>query len=406
MNPSVRRPSEGGLRSLAGCPHAQAPLLPRMPHEASPLQSRVNRSRGRKLVQVLAQFAAAGWLFAGTAHASGATAASERITEPDTERTWVTHRVVPNERLEDIAARYGVARAEIVRWNRALRENAWIYAGQSLRVHARRVPPPRQKIEYIVERGDTWHEIATKFNVREGDLHYWNRKVPRQFRAGTRLVVFTNPLDVVAAVGVVPSVALFRARPGGLSIGAPNRGRLQSGVRLPESELYTIRDPDISWGTSHAIEVVVNSIAQFRRESAYRGDLLIGAISKRSGGRFRPHSSHQSGRDIDIRLPKIPGAPKATESPLHIDWVASWHLIRAFAESGEIEYVFLDYSRQRRLYAAARSTGATKDELARLIQFPNASGTNHGLVRHAEGHTMHIHLRIKCAKDNPSCQSY
>src|SRR5690606_36042406 len=155
-------------------------------------------------------------------------------------------------------------------------------------------------------------------------------------------------------------------------------------------DIYTVRDPDIAWGSSHAIEVLVNTIARFRQESGYSGALIVGAISKRGGGRFRPHRSHQSGRDVDIRLPKLPGAPKGSESPMHIDWAASWHLIQAFANSGEVEYIFLDYARQRRLYAAGRAAGATAAELQRVIQFPAAVKTNSGLVRHAKGHTMHI----------------
>lgn len=334
-------------------------------------------------------------------------AAEAQTPEVESERRWIKHEVVPNERLDDIAARYGVTRREIVRWNKSLQPKQWIFAGQKLRIYARRFPPPRQKIRYVVQRGDTWQGIAQRFNVREGDLHYWNRKVPRQFRAGTPLTIYTNPKPVVHHAGSEgETLEVFHARPGGLSLGAPNKGRLQGSVPLPESELYTVRDPETSWGSTHAIEVLVNAMARFRRDSGYTGKVLIGAISRRGGGRFRPHRSHQSGRDVDIRLPKLPGAPKSTESPLHIDWVASWYLIRAFAVSGEIEYIFLDYSRQRRLYAAARAAGATPKELGSLIQFPSPARSNNGLVRHARGHTMHIHIRIKCAKGNSRCESY
>lgn len=355
---------------------------------------------------------------AAGATAGATAAASLAAATPDTqsERRWVTHLVVPSERLEDISARYGVAKAEIIRWNKALQTKAWIFAGQKLRVYARRVPPPRQKIRYVVQRGDTWQGIASKFNVREGDLHYWNRKVPRQFKAGTSLTVYTNPVKPAVSQrselgegkegDPTGGLEMFYARPGGLSLGAPNRGRLQSGVQLPANSLYTVRDPDTAWGSSHAIEVLVNTITQFRRESGFSGGLIVGAISKRSGGRFRPHRSHQSGRDVDIRLPKIPGAPKGSESPLHIDWVASWYLIKAFADSKEVEYIFLDYARQRKLYAAARSAGATKAELEKLVQFPAPPNSNNGLVRHAKGHTLHIHVRIKCAKYNSQCLSY
>lgn len=336
-----------------------------------------------------------------------------------TERRWIKHKVIPYERVGDIAERYGVKEHELVRWNKSLQKRLYIYAGQTIAVYARKFPPPREKSSYTVQRGDTWGKIAESFQVRTRDLRGWNKKVPRQFRAGTRLVVYTNPqarpqprLDPPGSESVstpesgssrtsvvADSEPAFHARHGGLSIGKPNRGRLQNGVRLPQTDDYTVRDPAIAWGSSHAVEVVVNAIGQFRSTSGYKGDLLIGAMSRRQGGRFRPHSSHQSGRDIDIRLPKIGGSDK-------IDWAAAWQLVKAFAASGEIEYIFLDMSRQPRLYRAAKASGASASELSRLIQYPRKARTNNGLVRHSKGHTAHFHIRIKCALHNKRCETY
>lgn len=328
------------------------------------------------------------------------------------ERTWVKHKVVPRERLEDIAERYGVSRNEILRWNKKkLGDKGWIFAGQTLSIHARHVPPPREKTTYVVQFGDTWGKIAAQFNVRESDLRYWNKKVPRRFKAGTSLVVYTNPLSsaVPEEEGDVDGPAPlpeFKVRPGGLSVGKPNHGRLINGVQLPPSDDYTIRDPDKAWGSSHAVLNIQRAMAQFRRDSGYDGEVTIGAISLRNGGRFRPHRSHQSGRDADIGLPRKPGAPRRSSSPDDIDWRAAWFLVKSFADTGEVEYIFLDWNRQRRLYRAAEAAGATREELDRLIQYPRPRKTHHGLVRHAEGHVVHIHVRIKCAPHSTRCESY
>lgn len=329
------------------------------------------------------------------------------------ERPWVKHKVVPRERLEDIEARYGVSTKELVRWNKRLKKKQWIYAGQTLRIKARRVPPPREKITYVVKKGDRWAEIAKTYGVRETDLRYWNRKVPRAFRIGQKLTVYTNPMEVPAATAAeqatgdspprIPEVAV---RAGGLSVGKPNRGRIQNGVQLPKSEFYTLRDPERSYGSSHAVKIVHDSIASFRVETGYSGELKIADMSKRGGGRLRPHSSHQSGRDIDIRLPKRRGAGKKDRSTRAIDWDLSWSLVKAFVDSGEIEYIFLETSRQKLLRAAAKRAGATDAEIKKAIQYPSKRGTNKGIVRHAKGHTMHIHVRVKCAKSNSRCDSY
>lgn len=332
--------------------------------------------------------------------------------DEDDGRTWVKHKVVPRERLDDIEARYGVSRKELVRWNKRLKTKQWIYAGQTLKVHARRVPPPREKITYIVKKGDRWVEIAKAYNVREADLRYWNRKVPRAFRVGQTLTIYTNPTEVSEAVppdggsGSEGTPDKLSVRGNGYSIGKPNRGRLQNGVQLPESEHYTLRDPERSYGSSHAVTVIHDSIAAFRHETGYEGEIKIADISKKGGGRLRPHSSHQAGRDVDIRLPRRRGSSKKDSGVSAIDWDLSWALVKAFVDSGEIEYIFLETSRQIALRKAAQRAGASADELRRAIQYPSKRGTNKGIVRHAKGHRMHIHIRIKCAESNARCQSY
>lgn len=366
---------------------------------------------------------AALWLVGAPAQAAGSAdvdddaATSDRSGSPGpkAERTLVKHRVVPYESVEDIAARYGVTKAELVSWNRVLRSGT-LKAGWELKVRARLVPPPRQKIRYEVKRGDTWQEIADRFNVPEGDLHRWNRDVPRKFKAGQTLVVYTNPkIRKVAAVtsgdprgpvAIPGEVVLpeFDVPSDGVSIGSPNRGRLSGGVQLPESELYTVRRPEESFGSSHTILHLQQAVSAWRQRSGYDGELLIGAISLERGGRFRPHRSHQSGRDVDIRLPKKKGASPKSDSPADIDWTASWHLIKSFIDHGDASYIFLDYSRQKRLYEAAKDAGATKDELEAAIQYPRARNTNNGVVRHEEGHLIHIHVRVRCPKDQARCE--
>lgn len=347
----------------------------------------------------------------------GAGAAPSR---PD--RFMVTHRVVPYETVDGIAARYGVSRSELESWNKILKRNpSGLKAGWELKVRARIDAPPREKITYAVKFGDTWGEIATKFNVPADDLRRWNQKVPKQFKAGQKITVYTNPrarkvhklvegIDPRTAGshgaghGLLP-LPEFEVPAGGHSVGTPNRGRLVGGIRLPESKLYTIRRPDEAWGSSHTVLNVQQAIAAFRRDSGYDGQVVVGAMSLPKGGRFRPHRSHQSGRDIDIRLPKKKGADPKSDSPNDIDWDASWLLVKSFMGEGDAEYIFLDHSRQKRLLDAAKRAGATAAEIDKAIQYPRSRKTNNGVVRHAEGHLIHVHIRVKCAADEARCES-
>jgi LysM repeat protein len=330
--------------------------------------------------------------------------------EKKTERKWIKHTVVPGERLKDIAARYGVTVAELKRWNKKrLPKSGWIFANRKISVYARLFPPPREKILYFVKRGDTWAKIADTHNVREKQLRRWNRKVPRRFKAGHKLVIYTNPVELPQPPqpGEPEPLPVFRVRAGGLAVGKPNRGRLLNGVELPDSDLYTKRKPDQSWGTSHAILEIQRAIATFRRDSGYDGRLEIGALSRKRGGRFRPHNSHQTGRDVDIRLPVLPGVPKGKNPKMdEIDWRAAWGLVKAFIDTGEVEYVFLEYNRQRRMHKAAVAAGADDEELRRILQYPRGRHTNNGIVRHSKGHVVHIHVRIRCASQNSRCETY
>lgn len=330
------------------------------------------------------------------------------------ERRWIEHKVVPRETLESIGLRYGVSRDDLVKWNkRKLGGKAWIYAGQELKVHARLFPPPREKITYVVKTGDTWSKIADRFGVPTAHLRDWNPKVPKKFKAGDKLKVYTDPKapppsktsGKPGTSGGKPPLPEFHVRPGGYEVGRPNKGYLVNGVQLPESEMVRILDPEKVWGASHTIENLLVAIATFRRDSGYDQPLTISSISLKKGGRFGPHSSHRTGRDVDIRLPRKPGAPKG-EAPSSIDWTYTWKLVEALVGTGEVEYIFVSWSRQKYLYRAAQSAGATKAQLEKLVQWPRKPNTNKGVVRHADGHTVHLHVRFKCTPGNERCESY
>ena len=323
---------------------------------------------------------------------------------------WVTHAVIAGETVDAIAARYAVPAKSLARWNKLDPKKA-LRPGKELRVHAVRPPPPRERVDYTIAKGDTWEGIAAAHGVTERELRLWNKpkkgkdgKVPKAaLRAGERLAIWAEPH---AAGPATPARALAgRVRANAFSIGAPNRGRLVNGVELPElPSLYTRRQPEKSYGSSHTVRTLILAIAQFRREVRFDGEIVIGALSLPRGGRFRPHRSHQSGRDIDIRLPALPhvhhpGAPTAAE----VDWKAAWRLLEAFVATGQVQYIFLDHGHQKRLYKAARAAGVPQERLAEVLQWPREPGANVGVVRHSPGHKDHFHVRVKCGPGERQC---
>jgi LysM repeat protein len=202
----------------------------------------------------------------------------------------------------------------------------------------------------------------------------------------------------------VGQYTLMPVAAGGQSVGSPSRGRVRNAVQLPANDaLYTIRNPDHSWGSSNAVEQLQVGMAIFREQTGFKRAITICDMSLRNGGRFRPHRSHTSGRDVDIRLPLKAGVPEDTlpENPAVVDWDMAWSLIKALVATGEVHYLFLARSRMVHLYKAAQRAGESPEDLTVLIQYPG-HGRN-TLVRHSAGHTKHMHVRWKCAPDEEQC---
>lgn len=195
---------------------------------------------------------------------------------------------------------------------------------------------------------------------------------------------------------------------GSFSIGTPNRGRLRNGIQLRSGSHYTVRRPEKAWGSPHTIDLLHRALVQFRRHSPYRRELVVHDISRPHGGHFPPHRSHQSGRDVDIRLPrnskvKSNGVPRAIHE---VDWDAAWALVHQLLRTGEVQYIFLNRSRQKPLYDAARRAGVSKAQLARWIQWPSSRRKrSKAVVRHSSGHTAHLHVRFHCAPYEHSCKA-
>ena len=318
---------------------------------------------------------------------------------------WIVHEVIPGERLSDVADRYAVSAASITRWNRIDPTATHDVTGARLRVQTQLPGRQRDKLSYVVREGDSWARIARRYYVDAGTLEkIWNHGVTT-LKPGDRVLVWVEP-------GVVPkedppeiTVAdlLVPVPAGASSFGWPNSGRLMNGVLIPENpKLYTIRNVDHGYGSTHAIEVMQRGLAAFRLKTKYEGEVLIWDMSMQRGGRFGPHRSHRSGRDVDIALPLLPGLPQSTPRANDaIDWVATWHLVKAFIETGDVKYIFLSRSRQAALYKVAEAEGYTPEQLEELMQFPRREKL--GIVRHSPGHNCHLHVRFGCGPDEERC---
>lgn len=330
----------------------------------------------------------------------------ERVVGP---RPWIVHKLAPSETIDQVAHRYGVRPEVLRRWNGIREGTTKLRAGARVKVKARQIPPRRVKLEYVVQEDDTWWGIATRYGIDSEELRAANWEAPRNLVVGETLTLWIDPVifqwvGEAAYDGGSDGFPLIRR--GAVGIGPPQSGRLVNGVQIPAGDGYALRMMPSSYGTTHAVTQLVRGLRDFHDTSGYAGEIFLGSMSRRHGGTLEGHLSHQTGRDVDIRLPLRADIPSWFPlEPWRVDWVALWRLIEALEATGHVQIVFLDYQLQKNLYKAATDIGITEDERRRMLQWPRGDKAHLGVVRHSSGHERHIHVRFDCGPFETECVS-
>ncbi|HWO11993.1 MAG TPA: penicillin-insensitive murein endopeptidase, partial [Polyangiaceae bacterium] len=179
---------------------------------------------------------------------------------------------------------------------------------------------------------------------------------------------------------------------GSLSIGNANRGALYNGVQMPESPHWRLVDPDRSWATRETVDALSLAVDSVVREFPNAPALSLGDMSKQRGGYFRPHRSHQSGRDVDVGYYYLEGpAWYKTADATTLDRKLTWSLVKALLTQGSVEYLFMDNSVQTLLEEYALSVEPDRAWVSELFHPP---AKTESVVRHVAGHKTHMHVRF------------
>lgn len=332
------------------------------------------------------------------------TASVETIVGP---RPWIVHKAAPLETVDQVAHRYGVLPEALRRWNGLAATTNELKTGARLKVKARQIPPRRIQLDYVVQEGDTWWSIATRYGVDSQELRAANWEAPRKLVVGETLSLWIDPvvfqwLGEATYDGGTDGIPIVRR--GAVGVGPPQQGRLINGVQIPAGPGYSRKMMPSSYGTTHSVLQLVKALDAFHETAGYEGELLLGSMSYRHGGPIEGHVSHQTGRDIDIRLPLLADVPTWFPlKPWRVDWGALWTLISALDATGHVQVVFLDYAMQKNLYKVATDAGVAEDERRRILQWPRGEKAHLGLVRHSPGHEHHIHVRFDCGAYETEC---
>ena len=315
--------------------------------------------------------------------------------DPEELEPTVLHPVLPGETLAEIAAFYGTEPVALATLNGLAGADPTLQPGDKIRVRASK-PVDRRLVLHEVDAGTTWAKLAERYDVAADRLRLYNPELGDTLEPGKLVTVYIT-------VAPVPTGTR------GESVGATNDGSLRDGEQLPASDLYTRNVPMLAWGSSFTVHHLAAALADFRTSSGYTGPLVVGDMSKHGGGPLPPHKSHRSGRDVDIFLPVVPGVDlrqtgdALREPELHeVDWVAAARLVLALADTGAVQWIFLDQDKHQALHRGGTLAGLDKKSLARLVQWPRKTIHN-AVVRHSAGHGIEIHVRFKCGPDEPDC---
>lgn len=319
--------------------------------------------------------------------AAGKRASKGKASQRETNR--IKHEIIPGETLQSIAKLYGVTPEQIQRWNGL--KDANIVSGRTLVVHARRQARPRSEIKHIVKKGETFADIARKYEVETEDVIAWNRRVdPRRLRPGTSIIIYKlGALEVSTSAGTA------------------NSGRLAGGQQLADGPGYIVRSPSRSWGTASLINILQETIGKTKRKFPKAHEVVIGDLSHPNGGPMHPHKSHQSGRDVDATYyikGGLDGARFKVATPANLDVAPTFALFEELIETGRVEYIFVEYNLQKALYDYGKKKGKSQKWLDEVFQYPRGKGHAAGIIRWSRGHDDHWHLRITCRKDDAACR--
>jgi len=198
------------------------------------------------------------------------------------------------------------------------------------------------------------------------------------------------------------------------SVGLPHQGTLTEAVLLP------VRGPGFQRYRPHSpryygTEGLVRALTRLgqRLEAQFPGGppLVIGDLSARRGGRISGHSSHRSGRDVDLLYfaTTLEGRPVTTPGFVHFgpdglarppgggflrfDPARNWAVVRHLLTDPDTDVVWMFASRdiEKLLLSEGLARGEPPELLFRAAQVLHEP-------RDSANHDDHFHVRIGCTE--------
>lgn len=251
-------------------------------------------------------------------------------------------------------------------------------------------------VTYTIKRGGSMKIVANLYKIYHHEIEALNPGVSleRELPPSTKIVV-------------------YRRKPGiaSQSVGFPGDGSVEGAMPMIDGPGRILRHtPWKAWATQTTVATIDAVLREWARRHPSEQPIIVGNLSARSGGRLKPHSSHQSGRDVDLSYPQIWDhqselAPQVMNEH-NLNRELTWELLELLRETGAVEAIFIDMNLQRLLYEHALQTGRyDKKQLKNWMEYPSSAGTGSPLIQHVRGHADHLHVRFKCTPSETRCAS-
>lgn len=194
------------------------------------------------------------------------------------------------------------------------------------------------------------------------------------------------------------------------SQGKTNRGRIYHARPMPEGEGYFLRvQRPNSWGVDTTIQGLMTLFKAYHEKYPNAPDINVGDISRRRGGKLKPHASHQAGRDVDLgfvhkNIEEVRHPDRfisANEDNLDVE--KTWFMVETLVRTGQVKVIYVDKRVQRMLYNYA-AYKLTPEQRALFFSSPRHSESSSSILQHWPGHRNHFHVRFVCPEGQLGCR--
>lgn len=250
-------------------------------------------------------------------------------------------------------------------------------------------------VKYTVRRGGTLENVANLYKIFHHEITDLN--------PGVQLKQDLPPKSNVVVYKADPDVT-------SQSIGVPSNGKLEGGVPMVDGPGRVMKM--IGWksfGTANTVAVLDGVLRQWSK-TGHAQPVLVGNMSSRNGGRLKPHSTHQSGRDVDLGYMQVLPAGEELNWRLmngkNLDAKETWALMSMLVQTGQVEVIYVDREIQKLMHDYAVKQGLmSKSALKRWMEYPAPTGSGSPVMQHVKGHADHMHVRFKCQPHEKQCKS-